>query len=403
MLLYIFSFTCMMGNVFYWARKRKIVWLGVGVAIVWGGYAWYSSGKTNTVQTQYKTAAAERGILVKAVTTTGNVIVDQSASVDPSISGTVRGLAVAVGDSVKKGQLLFVIENDDLSVNVARAAASLQQSANALKNAKIAVDQARSDYASIKDQSVAVLKKDIAEEKVSVAKKAVDAAEKSYAATLADYNNQISNAGERRVVAPIDGTVNEVNVKNGDDLASRSSASTHSAPIVIGDLETLKAEVEVNEVDVPSVAVGQKATVTFDALPSVILTGKVEKMDSLGTVTSGVVTYNVTVGLDSIDARIKPGMSATAAIVTEVKQDVLKVLNGAVKTKNGTTYAEVLVNGTPQQKNVTTGIAGDTETEIISGLSAGEEVITQTITASSTAKTTSSSSGVRIPGLGGGR
>lgn len=393
----------MSGSIFSLAGGKKYVWLAVAVLVLWGGYKWHASGTTNTAQTQYKTAAVEKGTLVKAVTTTGNVVVDQSASVDPSITGTVRNLAVAVGDRVKKGQLLFTIENDDLGVSVAKATASLQQSANSVKSAKIAVDQARSDYNSIKDQNVAVLKKDIAKERVEVAKNAVDAAEKSYSATRADYNNQLSNAGERWVTAPIAGTVNEVNVKNGDDLASRSSSSTHSAPIVIGDLGTLKVEVEVNEVDVPSVSIGQKATITFDAISDLTLTGKVEKMDSLGTVTQGVVTYNVTVGLDTIDPRVKPGMSATAAIVTEVKQDVLTVSNSAVKTQNGNTYVEVLVNGTPSQKNVTAGIANDNETEIVSGLSVGEEVVTQTITASSTAKTTSGSNAVRIPGLGGGR
>lgn len=393
----------MSGSIFSLAGGKKYVWLAVGILVLWGGYKWYTSGTTNTVQTQYKTAAAEKGTLVKAVTTTGNVVVDQSASVDPSITGTVRNLAVAVGDQVKKGQLLFTIENDDLSVSVAKATATLQQSANSVQSAKVAVDQARADYDAAKHNGTSSKQKDVLKDKISIAKNGVVSAEKSYAATRADYTNQLSNAGERRVTAPIDGTVNEINVKNGDDLASRSSASTHSAPIVIGDLGTLKVEVEVNEVDVPSVSIGQKATITFDAISDLTLTGKVEKMDSLGTVTQGVVTYNVTVGLDSIDARVKPGMSATAEIVTEVKQDVLMVSNSAVKTKNGETYVEALVNGAPSQKNVTAGIANDSETEIVSGLSVGEEVVTQTITASSTTKTTSSNSGVRIPGLGGGR
>lgn len=391
----------MFSHIFSVSGGKKYVWLIVAVAVVWGGYAWYTSGTSTSTATQYKTGTAEKGILVKSVSTTGNVVVDESASVDPTITGTVRNLAVNVGDSVKKGQLLFTIENNDLNVSVAKATATLQQSENSLKSAKIAVDQARSDYTSIKDQNVAVLKKNIAKDKVDATKNGVVAAEKSYAATRADYANQLKTAGERQVVAPIAGTVNEVTVKNGDDLGARSSASTHSAPIVIGDLGTLKIQVEINEVDVPSVSVGQKATLTFDAIDGLTLTGKVEKMDSLGTITSGVVTYNVTIGLDSIDSRIRPGMSATAAIITEVKQDVVMVPNSAVKMQNGATYVEVLNNGMPERKTVVAGIANDTNTEIVSGLSAGDSVVTQTITVPSTAKTTSSSSGVRIPGLGG--
>ncbi len=401
----------MVGKIFSLSGRKKYVWAVVVIFVVIGGYYWHAKSQTTTTQPQYVTGQVEKGTVVQSVSTSGNVVVDQLASVDPTISGTVENLSVNVGDSVKKGQALFDIKNDQLSVSAAQAVASLQQSQNSLKNAKISLDQARVDYKTIKDQSVSVLKKNIAEDKVSAAKDGVMGAEKSYAAAQESYNNQISTANERHVVSPISGTVNEVNIKNGDDLGA-SSNSTHQAPIIVGDLTTMKVQVQVNEVDIPNISVGQRAILTFDAIDSLSLTGKVEKMDSLGTVTQGVVTYNVVIGLDTIDPRIKPGMSATAAITTQVKQDVLMVPNSAVKSQGGSSYVEVLSNGAPQQKLVEVGISNDMDTEIVNGLNAGDLVITQTIlpsttiaspAASSTSRSSQNSS-IRIPGLtGGGR
>jgi len=74
-------------------------------------------------------------------------------------------------------------------------------------------------------------------------------------------------------------------------------------------------------VDIANVSMGQEVVLTLDALNGVEMTGKVEKMDSLGTVASGVVTYNVTIDFDSLDERIKPEMSVSASIITDVKQD----------------------------------------------------------------------------------
>jgi RND family efflux transporter MFP subunit len=210
-------------------------------------------------------------------------------------------------------------------------------------------------------------------------------------------------------MAPMEGTVNAVNIKNGDDLSKLSSGSSRTVPIIIGDLGTLKTQVQINEVDVPNVQLGQKAMMTFNAVNGLTVSGKVEKMDSLGTVTQGVVTYNATISFDSLDPRIKPGMSVSASIITGVKQDVIIVPNSAVKTQNGANYVDVLNSGTtPQQVTVQIGAVNNTSTEIVSGLNEGDKVVTRTINPGAAATTSGTSTqgggggAVRIPGVGGG-
>ena len=230
------------------------------------------------------------------------------------------------------------------------------------------------------------------------------AAEKSLTAAQAGYANQSTIAGERRVTAPIDGTVSAVNIKNGDDLGKTSSATASQTPVIIGDLRTLEAQVAVNEVDISRVSVGEKVMIQFPALTGLTLTGKVEQIDALGTITQGVVTYNARVAFDSIDPRLKPGMSVSASIIVGSKQDVLLVPNGAVKSQGSTMYVQVIQNGStvPTQVPVQTGDSNTTDMEITSGLSAGDSVVTQTIDPNAKTTTPTGGSGVRIPGLGGG-
>jgi len=218
--------------------------------------------------------------------------------------------------------------------------------------------------------------------------------------SLADAKTNLANY---YVYAPFDGIVAKVDVQKGDSVSSGTTLAT----IIT---KQLTAEIPLNEVDVAKIKIGQKVTLTFDAVDNLTMTGEVAEIDTIGTVSQGVVTYNAKIVFDTQDARVKIGMSVNAAIITDVKQNTIVVANSAVKQQNGASYVQVLVNGMPQIKDVETGLVNDTDTEIISGISEGDLVITQTITgtAATTNSTTQSrtstggtGSSVRIPGLGG--
>lgn len=394
-------------------KNRKLYIIITAVIIIGGGYYWYSKAHSKTGPIQYVTSAVEKGTLTTSVSGSGNVIVDQSSNIDPTITGTVTNLAVNVGDKVKKGQTLFTIDNNDLSVSVAQAQTSYQNSLSSLESAKSSEKTAQYNYDSIKYTNVSLTKKTAAKISFNAAKASLDSSQQSVDSALANLQNQQDNAAKRNVTSPMNGTVNAVNIKNGDDLSKLSSGSSRTVPIIIGDLGTMKAQVQVNEVDIPSVSIGQKVMMTLSAIDGLTVSGKIEKMDSLGTLSSGVVTYNVTIDFDTLDPRIKPEMSVSANIITAVKQDVITVPNSAVKMQGGNSYVEVLNSGqTPVQTSVETGVSNNTDTEITSGLNAGDKVVTQTINPSSTSSTSTTRTtntpggggggGFRLPGLGGG-
>ncbi|MDP3993587.1 MAG: efflux RND transporter periplasmic adaptor subunit [bacterium] len=218
------------------------------------------------------------------------------------------------------------------------------------------------------------------------------------------------------VRAPFGGVIAKVNAKKGDS----ASAGTAVATLIT---EQKIAEVALNEVDVAKIKAGQKATLAFDAIPDLTITGSVAEIDAVGTVSQGVVTYVVKIVFDTQEERVKPGMSVSAAIVIEARPDVLLVPNSALKQEAQTNYVEipegsavagantgnansaagVVLESPPSRRAVEIGFSNDEFTEVRSGLQEGEIVVTRTIQPNTTqTQTQSQQGGLRIPGLSGG-
>ncbi len=203
---------------------------------------------------------------------------------------------------------------------------------------------------------------------------------KSQEISLQQKENAILDAQQKladySIRTPFAGVIAELNLQKGESVSSGTAAATL--------ITTQKvAEITLNEIDAAKVKVGQKATLTFDAIEGLSITGEVAEIDTLGTVSSGVVSYGIKITFDVQDERIKPGMSLSANIITDSKQDVLVVPLSAVKTSGESSYVEILVNNQPEQKTVTTGLSNDTMIEITDGLAEGDQAITQTINGSS--------------------
>lgn len=196
---------------------------------------------------------------------------------------------------------------------------------------------------------------------------------------------------EHFIRAPFDGLIAKISVKRGDSVSSGTIIATLITHQKI-------AEISFNEIDAAKIKVGQKATLGLDALPELTITGKVIEVDTVGTVSQGVVSYGVKLVLDSDDERIKPGMSVAVEIITDIRQDVLLVANSAVKQQGESSYVEVMVNNTPQRQVVETGLSNDNSCEIVSGLKEGDIVVTSTISSNNTQTTqTRSTQGVGAP------
>ncbi|MBI4250100.1 HlyD family efflux transporter periplasmic adaptor subunit [Candidatus Uhrbacteria bacterium] len=233
---------------------------------------------------------------------------------------------------------------------------------------------------------------------------------------IRERTNALEDAQEKledyRITASFDATLADVAVKKGDSV----SAGTILATVIT---RARIAELSFNEIDVSRIAVGQKATLSFDALPDTQLTGSVAEIDTIGSSEQGVVSYTVTVAFDTDDERIKPGMSVSAAIIVDTRVDILLVPANAVKLQgessavdvvqdkgiqNALSPGGVLLSNPPTRTLVEVGISNDESTEILSGLDEGAFVVVRTIDQSSSNQTPAQSQNpsFRIPGFPGG-
>ena len=218
------------------------------------------------------------------------------------------------------------------------------------------------------------------------------------------------NLANYTITAPFSGTIANLNLNVGDTVGSGTSAATL---ITSQDLAVLS----LNEVDAAKVAVGQQATLTFDAIPNLSLTGAIVDVSPLGTVTQGVVSYAIKIGFTSQDPRVKAGMTVNATIQAAVHSNVLMVPAGAISTVSGSTYVQAfippltgagatntagIVSATaPQLIPVTVGISDNTNIEIDSGLTAGQQIVSRSISAVS-AKSAAAAATSRTGGGGAG-
>jgi HlyD family secretion protein len=226
----------------------------------------------------------------------------------------------------------------------------------------------------------------------------------------AQLQNAQINYDNNILKAPFDGQIAQINGQVGDQVGGSTVVATvvTNEPIAV---------ISLNENDVAKIKVGGKATMTFNAISDLTITGVVAEIDNIGTVSQGVVSYNVKIAFDTQDLRIKPGMSVSASLITGVAADVLTVPISAVQSQGNINYVLTLdpkqtqsasgqtgvtSNAPPKMVTVQVGISDDTNTEITGGLNEGDTVVTQTITASAAKSAASSATNALRIGGGGG-
>ncbi len=411
---------------------KKLLVVGVLVLATWFIYSRFKS--TTTQQTQYQTTQVERGTLIVSVTGSGSVANTNSTPVTTQASGVVKTLYVKDGDTVTAGQAIGEIELDQPGKqNQSQALATYQSAQNNVNNAQATYYSLQSTLYSNWDKFMNLAQNSTYENgdgSPNVQNRenaafittnddwlAAEAKYKNQALVVSQAQNSLNAAAltyresSPTVYAPISGKISGLSLQVGSVIISTSGTTTSSTTTTqstkVGNIVTEAypiVSVNLTQIDVPTVHIGDKVTLTFDALSDKTFTGKLVSIDTSGSVSSGVTTYPALIMLDTKSSEIYPNMSATANIITQTKTDALVVPNAAVQTQDGQATVRVMKNGVEQSVNVTTGISSDTQTEITSGLSEGDTVITGTTSTQATSSQTTSvfGGGLRLGGFGGG-
>lgn len=276
-----------------------------------------------------------------------------------------------------------------------------------LAAARAAVESARAELSrltganragSIKQSQAGVRSAQLALEKLQADPSASDLATAEAAVISAETTVKLAerDLAKAELKAPFTGTIAQVNLTTGESSSSLPSGSTTTtsnldgAAVVLADLSRLRITISVDELDIAQVRIGQDVRITLDALPETEIEGTIDQIAPLATVSEqGATTYEVDVEFDPGDAGVKPGMTASVQIITEVKDDAVLVPRRAVEISAGETYVYVPSNGgepdpqtgrpASEQREVEIGLSNAQFIEITDGLEAGEEVLVQPV------------------------
>ncbi len=399
-------------------RKRVAIFL-VLLSIV--GFAGWKVLGNKQQEPQYQMAQVEKGTLVVSISASGTISSANSIDVTTKAGGTVTQVYVKDGDTVTKGQKLAEIDLDDEAKE--RQAASWVSYLNALEGVKTAEAEKITADIGMWEERQAIfdaiddidyknnnsINPDTGEEYTDSEKmiidKTLEEAQKTFAALELKYKNadaDISYAKTKiasalnsyqqlssTITAPSSGKLNNFSLSPGVYIQSSSTTSSETGAVTISSQKIgviknpegrLQATINLSEMDVIKVKPSQKSTLTIDAYPDKTFTGSVLSVDTSGKVSSGVTMYTVIILLNSTTVDIYPNMAVNANIILDSKSDILLVPVNAVQSQNEQATVRVMQNGQVEEIMVEIGLSSDTQTEIISGITEGDEIITNIIT-----------------------
>lgn len=393
----------------FFSRISRRTWIIIGVVVV-AVVAFIFANMNQNEAVIYQTEAAARGNLVATVGATGSVRARQTATLVWQTTGIVEAVNAKVGDRVSQDFVLASLDKASLNQSIILAEADLISAEKALEDllvsdtalleAQKAVDKAEEAYEKAYNWRMelngkieitetwwefGVLKSkkykgyasaetiEQADKDLALAESRLDDARREYERLLKGEDSAEVVAAKARVdaaqatlnlarlAAPFDGTVTQASPEIGDQVTSGTTGFR------IDDLSSLLVDVQVSEVDINSVFVGQPATLSFDAILNQEYNGKVVQVGQAGETVQGVVSFTVTVELTDADELVKPGMTAAVSIVVEEVKDVVLIPNRAVRIVDGERVVYILRENQPVPVEITLGASSDTMSVLADG------------------------------------
>jgi HlyD family secretion protein len=400
-----------------WFRKtrtrNKII---IIIAVLLVGFFTYNQIKSSNAQPQYLTQAVKKANVTQIVSETGNVGSTNKTDIYSPANGIIEEIYVKNNDEVEIGQDLFKVKSTATEQEKAQTQATYLAAKNTLDTANSSLYSLQSTMFSKWDTYKTLAEGDYyensdgspkSEERTSAQ---FHIAEEDWLAAEGNYKKQQAVISQAQasltsasllyqatldvvVKATTQGVVANSLISLGDTVSAKVTGTSISPVIVIiSEESTTNIKVSLNEVDIPKVKEGQDVETTLDAFPGKTFKGTVKSIDTVGTDTSGVITYDVLIKINNPDPGIRPSMTANVDIQVAEAKNVLTVPNGAIKPYQGKKAVQIIDPQTKTAKYipVEVGIKGPERTQIIRGINEGTQVITGT--KNSAVKTSSSGS-----------
>lgn len=330
----------------WWRRWLKWIVIGLGALLLLLLAMTFFGG---TAPVRYATTPVERGNLTVTVSATGKLAPTNQVQVGSELSGLVEQVLVDVNDRVTRGQALAVLDTSRLDDAITQSQATLAANQAAVSQAQATLQEARSQLARLEEVSrlsggkvPARAEMDTARAAVARGVANVRAAEANVVAGRAALSSNVTQRARAVIRSPVNGVVLARQIDAGQTVAS--SFNTPTLFVIAEDLSTMELQVAIDEADVGEVKDGQKASFTVDAFPGQTFPATITRVDlgsnlsatassssSTSTTATQVVSYAAMLSVANPDLRLRPGMTATAEIITTSKPNVLLVPNAALR------------------------------------------------------------------------
>ncbi len=298
--------------------KGKLwIWLG-GIAIVAGGGALYLLNRPKDA-VKWRMAPVQRGSLKQRISASGTLSGLIQVTVGSQVSGTISNLYVDYNSQVKKGQPIAQIDTTVYAATVQDAKANVGKAETALADARRQLARAKRLFAD----------KLIAQADLDASQVTADRAQDDVSSAKATLAKAQANLDYCTITAPVAGVVVSRSIDVGQTVAA--SFSTPNLFVIAQDLTKMKVEASIDDADIGQVKEGQPALFTVDSYPETQFHGRVNQVRLEPVIVQNVVNYKVVVQVANDDLKLRPGMTANVTILTQVKEDVLKVPSAALR------------------------------------------------------------------------
>jgi HlyD family secretion protein len=330
------------------------------------------------------TVEVVRSSLQTRVSETGTVQPSQTIEIKSQFSGEVAQLFVSSGQAVKKGELLAIIRQES---SQARQVAQLRE---AIQEERLNVNTTQREWfrsqSLVKKGFIAQQELETSEDNYQRALLRLELAERQLLLALGgneelfkryqEGSTQSTRPEEFQVRSPSQGTILEILVHAGEIITSGTATFGGGTVLMqIADLSHMVVKANINEVNIPRVLVGQAVDIRLDALPGQSFQGTVIGIATQGVKTENIVTYGVTIAIDTPHKVLKPMLTANIDIVTKQLEDVLTIPLVALRVENGDDVVEVLIDESPQIRKVRVAFRTDTQAVITQGIQEHDQVI----------------------------
>lgn len=336
--------------------KKLVPKFAVGVGILFIVTVGYLLIRGNVVRVEAKTV--DEGELIQAIYATGSIDADAIANLRNQIAGTVNYVGAKEGEAVKKGQKILAIDERDYVIALATARARLAEQKILLDDRRLSLERNRNLFQS-----------------GAIPRQTLDDAERNYAQAEEIFrqkqlalNQATDDLTKTKIIAPIDGVLTLQVAKLGDYLVQNTLAAT------IVDTSTYNVSIEVDELDVPKLKIGQEAVVALDALPDSRFKAHVVRLVPQTDLIKK--TSKVYLKLDQNVPGIQVGMTATANIIYNVKPKTIIVDKAAVVQERKQSFVWKVSQRKLIKQEIKTGASDLKSIEVLGGLSKGDTIVT---------------------------